>query len=311
MATARPNRGPKPSTTGWRAPWRRATRRRWPTIAPRRPMPARPIRPTSISCPFTWPLVRQVLARTDARCIVPSRWQISRWRRTPSTSEALGRVGQRDALVLHELAELAGLVHLADDVAAAHEFALDVELRDGRPLAEFLDALTQFRVDQDVDAVELHAELAQHLDDGGREAALREHRRALHEQQHVVLADLVADALEHLGFAHIDLLKRLEGRGSECNIRPSGPLRHGGQFQGMQDAAHPPAQGAIDHLVLLDLGFAGEGCGNDRGGIMVAVAGQVLDLDLGPGNAFLDQADDVFGGHRHCLVFLGYSVAFI
>src|SRR5262249_23047049 len=105
---------------------------------------------------------------------------------------------------------LAGLEHLADDVAAADELALDVELRDGRPLAEVLDALAQLRVDQDVDAVELHAELAQHVDDGGREPALREHRRALHEQEHLVLAELVADALEHLGFAHINLLEAPE-----------------------------------------------------------------------------------------------------
>src|SRR4029453_5901581 len=49
------------------------------------------------------------------------------------------------------------------------------------------------------------------------------------------------------------------GRGSVGNIRFSGPLRHGGQFQGVQHAAHAPAQGAVDHLVLLDLGFAGKG----------------------------------------------------
>ena len=70
-------------------------------------------------------------------------------------------------------------------------------------------------------------------------------------------------------------------------------------LQGMQNAPHAAAQGAIDHLVLLDLGFAGKGCGNDRGGIVVAVADHVLDLDLGAGNAFLDQADDVLGSHRH------------
>src|SRR5262245_49566719 len=87
--------------------------------------------------------------------------------------------------------------------------------------------------------------------------------------------------------------KRRSRRGSGLNIGPSGPLRHGGQFQGMQHATHATAQRAVYHLVLLDLGFAGEGCGNDRGGIMVAIAGQVLDLDLGAGNAFLDQADDV------------------
>ena len=44
---------------------------------------------------------------------------------------------------------------------------------------------------------------------------------------------------------------------------------------------------------------------------MVAVAGKVLHFDLGAGNAFLDQADDIVGGHRHGLIFLRYSVAFI
>ena len=32
-ATASPSRGPRPSTIGWRRLWRKATRRRWPTIA--------------------------------------------------------------------------------------------------------------------------------------------------------------------------------------------------------------------------------------------------------------------------------------
>src|SRR6476659_3701972 len=100
----------------------------------------------------------------------------------------LSCVLERDALVLHELLELAGFEHLADDVAAADELTLHIALRDGRPLAELLDALTQGGVDQDVDAVELDAELAQHVHHRGREAALGEHRRALHEQKHVVLA---------------------------------------------------------------------------------------------------------------------------
>src|SRR5690606_582028 len=38
-----------------------------------------------------------------------------------------------DALVLEEVLQLARLEHLADDVAAADELALDVELRNGRP----------------------------------------------------------------------------------------------------------------------------------------------------------------------------------
>mgnify|MGYP003693735643 CR=1 FL=1 len=39
-----------------------------------------------------------------------------------------------DALVGEQLLQFTGLEHLADDVAAADELALDVELRDGRPV---------------------------------------------------------------------------------------------------------------------------------------------------------------------------------
>src|SRR5689334_12927280 len=44
----------------------------------------------------------------------------------------LGR--NRNALVLHQGGQLAGLEHLHDDVAAADELAADIELRDGRPV---------------------------------------------------------------------------------------------------------------------------------------------------------------------------------
>jgi hypothetical protein len=37
---------------------------------------------------------------------------------------------------------------------------------------------------------------------------------------------------------------------------------------------------------------------------MVAVAGEILHFDLGVGNALLDQGNNVFGSHRHVLVFL-------
>src|SRR3546814_1250783 len=81
-----------------------------------------------------------------------------------------------DAVGVEEFLQLAGLEHLANDVAAADELALHVELRDGRPVAEVLDALADAGVLQHVDAFELHIEVREDLDDGGREAALREHR---------------------------------------------------------------------------------------------------------------------------------------
>ena len=39
-----------------------------------------------------------------------------------------------NALLFEDLLQLTGLVHLADDVAAADELTLDVELRDRRPV---------------------------------------------------------------------------------------------------------------------------------------------------------------------------------
>src|SRR3546814_16420858 len=71
--------------------------------------------------------------------------------------------------------------------------SLHVELRDGRPVAEVLDALADAGVLQHVDAFELHIEVREDLDEGGREAALREHRRALHDKHHLVVVDLLLD----------------------------------------------------------------------------------------------------------------------
>src|SRR5262252_7995459 len=61
------------------------------------------------------------------------------WRVTNSDRRVDG-----DALVGKELLQLAGLEHLADDIAAANELALDVELRNGRPVRIELDAVAQF-----------------------------------------------------------------------------------------------------------------------------------------------------------------------
>ena len=49
-------------------------------------------------------------------------------------SQNSGNRVDRDALVGKQLLQFAGLEHLTDDVAAADEFALDVKLRNGRPV---------------------------------------------------------------------------------------------------------------------------------------------------------------------------------
>ena len=47
--------------------------------------------------------------------------------------------GHQDALFVEQLGKLAGLVHGGEDVAAANELAVDVQLRNGRPIGELLD----------------------------------------------------------------------------------------------------------------------------------------------------------------------------
>ena len=60
------------------------------------------------------------------------------------------------AFVGKELAQFAGLIHFAYDIAAADKLALHVELRDRRPIRELFDAIADLGVLQHVDAFELH-----------------------------------------------------------------------------------------------------------------------------------------------------------
>src|SRR5260370_14994931 len=52
-----------------------------------------------------------------------------------------------------------GVQTCALPISAADELALDVELRDRRPVREFLDPLTDPRIGQHVDAFELDADM--------------------------------------------------------------------------------------------------------------------------------------------------------
>jgi len=95
-----------------------------------------------------------------------------------------------------QLLQFARLVQLADDIGAADELALDVELGNRGPVGEVLDALADLRILEHVDRMEfLHAAGLQDLNDAGGEPALRNLRRALHEEHHRVRLDLLLDAL--------------------------------------------------------------------------------------------------------------------
>src|SRR3954447_19450966 len=93
-----------------------------------------------------------------------------------------------------QLLQLATFEHLHHDVGASDELALHVELRNGRPIGIFLDALADVRVLEDVDGFIFRAKAVENGDRAAREAALREERGALHEQHDVVLLDEIGDA---------------------------------------------------------------------------------------------------------------------
>src|ERR1700759_1268957 len=102
--------------------------------------------------------------------------------RHQSAARLASRSGvDRNTLVGKQLLQLAGLEHLANDVAAADELALDVELRNGRPVGIFLDAVPEFGGFKHVQALIADADVIENLHDLARKAALRKLGRALHE----------------------------------------------------------------------------------------------------------------------------------
>jgi hypothetical protein len=95
--------------------------------------------------------------------------------------------------------ELARLEHLAHDIAAADEFALDIELRDRRPVGVFLDALAKLGVFENVDPFEGRADLVEDLHHLAGKAAHRKLRRAFHEQHDRIFGDFLFDLILNIG----------------------------------------------------------------------------------------------------------------
>src|SRR5262249_34381202 len=85
--------------------------------------------------------------------------------------------------------------------------------------------------------------------------------------------------------------------------------RHAGlQRERVQDAAHLALERRIDQLMLLHARLAAEALGNDRRGVVVAVAGKIADRHLGVRDARLDQALDLAGVHRHAALLEALSM---
>src|SRR5574337_2037522 len=126
------------------------------------------------------------------------------WRRaasgSPEDAFARGRRRQharsRDASAREQLLQFARLVHLHHDVRAADELALDVQLRDRRPVGVILDALADLLVLEDVDRLQVGDPAGlQHLDRAAREPAHRVLGGALHEKHDAFALDELVDAL--------------------------------------------------------------------------------------------------------------------
>ena len=106
--------------------------------------------------------------------------------------------------------QLAGLVHLRDDVAAADQLALDEQLGDRRPVGDRGELLADARVGEDVDGGVLRAEGLEGRRGARGEPAHRPLGRALHEEDDLVVSDRVLDGVADgvLGHVHSALVSR-------------------------------------------------------------------------------------------------------
>src|SRR6185312_7026712 len=86
--------------------------------------------------------------------------------------------------------------------ATADELALDIELRNGRPVRIVLDAVAQIGGLENIEALVADADVVEDLHHLAGKTALRELRRALHEKHDVVRLHFAVDELldAHLRF---------------------------------------------------------------------------------------------------------------
>jgi hypothetical protein len=140
--------------------------------------------------------------------------------------------------------EVTTALHLADDVAAPDELAVDEQLRDRRPLRVGLHAVADLGIGEDVHGRVRRQVLVEDANDRRREPALRRGTRALHEQDHAVGLHQLFDALHYVGHGgHVVPPRRRAPRASYCTPVASagGPIG-----REMQDGARrrgPRARG--------------------------------------------------------------------
>src|SRR5690606_40370484 len=102
-----------------------------------------------------------------------------------------------DFFVLEEALQLAGLEHLADDVATANKFTAHIKLRNGGPVGEGLDSFADFHVLHHIDGVKGHVEMIQNLHHGAGKTAHGKLGVAFHKQHHIVCADFFLNHIKN------------------------------------------------------------------------------------------------------------------
>jgi hypothetical protein len=92
------------------------------------------------------------------------------------------------------LLEFVLLIHFDQDVGAAEEFPVNVDLGDGWPVRVFFNTLTHFLIGQHIKGFEGYAKLIENLDHVVGEATLGHELVALHEDHDFVVFDELIDA---------------------------------------------------------------------------------------------------------------------
>jgi uncharacterized SAM-binding protein YcdF (DUF218 family) len=127
-------------------------------------------------------------------------WLVERWSINPcgGLGRRTGGTPSRLSGLADHRRQLALGVQLAHDVAAADELAAHEELGNRRPAGVRLHAFALVGLGEDVDGLEGHADLVQHLDGGSREAAHRKSRCPLHVDDDRVLFHFTLDVGQHV-----------------------------------------------------------------------------------------------------------------
>jgi len=116
----------------------------------------------------------------------------------------LNGFGGHDTFFSQQFLQFAAFVHFPHDVAAANEFALDIEHWQGRPICEFFQAVSQLAVRSSVDVLERHAEPGKYLDDGRRRAALRKYCASIHIKHYFTRSNVLSYPVEYYVFHSLD-----------------------------------------------------------------------------------------------------------